>query len=85
MVVQVVGNAERAPQRSQHAASSIRLAEGLDAAGFRIQRHACTLRNIVERKYIVPVIIERPEINNIEPLSVFGDSLGVLSRLYRSR
>lgn len=49
VVVERSSDAESAAQGSQHAARAIFLPEGLDAAGGRVERHACALAAIVER------------------------------------
>jgi hypothetical protein len=85
IVVEIAGDAERSAQSSQHTAGSILLPEGFNATGFRVERYACALRNVIQRKHIVLIVIERPEVDNFKPLGAASSFFTVLSCLDRLR
>jgi hypothetical protein len=85
MVVQVTSDAESAAQSSQHAAHPIFLLEGLDAPGRGVERHPGALAAIIEREHVVAIIVERSEVDYLEPLRRTGGTLTVRSRFGKSK
>jgi hypothetical protein len=80
VVVKVTSDAESAAQGSQHTARAIFLFEGLDSTGRGIERHACALAAIIESEDIVAIVIERSEVDYLEPLRATGSTLTIWSR-----
>lgn len=67
-VVNGTSHAERTSESSQHAAGSAFLPKSLDSARLLVQRHAYKLGDVIQRQHVVPVVVERPEVDNLEPL-----------------
>jgi hypothetical protein len=84
MIIQIARNTEGTTQGSQHTASPVFLAEGLNSASLGVERHSSALRDVIDRENVVTIVVERSKVDNVEPFGVTS-SFRVLSCLQSSR
>ncbi len=84
MIVEVSGDTERSAQCPQHPSRTIFLTEPFYPPSLRVEADPGALRDVIDRQYVIPIVVEGPQVYNIKLTQFLSSFFTVGSCFHRS-